>query len=179
MTSSSNVSPAARQSLGLKRGAQRHHLVWIDVSQRRPADHPGHAGAHERKPRRPTDQHNALHLGNRDAGIGQHVGGDVERAPDGLGNHRLELGARQRMERGRACEFQAPRRLVALGELFLHLARQRQRGLDRGFIDLVGDAVVLAFRQHAFGDGAVEIVAAKGCVAAGRQNLEHTFLKPQ
>ncbi len=104
---------------------------------------------------------------------------DAERALDkGIG-HCVELGLRQRMERRRARDLQPARSLVTIGELFLHVTRQRQCRLDRGLVDLVGKAIALAFRQHALGNGAVQVVAAQGRVAAGRQHLEHALLQPQ
>ena len=83
------------------------------------------------------------------------------------------------MERRHARDLEPARRLVAIGELLLHLAAERQRGLHGGLVDLIAESVLLALAQQALGDGAVEIVAAQRGVAAGRQHLEHALLQPQ
>ena len=83
------------------------------------------------------------------------------------------------MERRHARDLEAARRLVAIGELLLHLAGKRQGGLHGGLVDLVGKAVLLALAQHALGDGAVEVVTAQRGVAAGRQHLEDALLQAQ
>ena len=78
-----------------------------------------------------------------------------------------------------AQKLQPARRLVAVGQLLLHVTGERQGCLDRRLVDLVVEPVLLALGQHALGDGAVEIVAAQRGVAAGRQHLEHALLQPQ
>ena len=83
------------------------------------------------------------------------------------------------MERRHAVQLEPARRLVAVGQLLLHVPRERERVLHRALVDRVGQAVGLALGQHALGDGAVEIVAAQRRVAAGREHLEHALLQPQ
>ena len=107
------------------------------------------------------------------------MAGDVDGAFDVARDHRLEFGARQRMKGRHARKLQPARRLIAIGQLLLHVAGKRQGGLDRRLVDLIVQPVLLALGQHALGDGAIEIVAAERGIAAGRQDLEHALLQPQ
>ena len=113
------------------------------------------------------------------AGIGQDVAGDIDRPPDGAGDHCIEFGPGQGVEGRLAGNLQPTRGLLTIRELFLHVAGQREGRLDGRLVDPIVEAVAFALGQQAFGNGPIEIVAAQRRIAAGRQHLKHPLLQPQ
>ena len=162
----------ASQQIGLHGGAERHHLIRIDVGQRRLAEQIGDRLADMRHPRRTANQHHALDVRRLQTGIAQRVARGVERLVDQMLGHAgkgigrdVEIdplpGRQARLQRGGGAG--------------------RQRFLDSTRLDRQ-QALVLRRQQRQIGllqrpaiQPVVEVIAAERGVAAGSQHLEHAL----
>ena len=78
------VPGAAREHVGLDRGAQRHHLIGIDVGQRLLPEQLLDEPAHQRHARRAADQDHARQVARLDAGVLQRArSGGAQRSSTG------------------------------------------------------------------------------------------------
>ena len=91
-SSSSQSSPGGAvtgQQVGLDRGAQRHHLVRVDVRVRAGLEELGDRAAHVRHARRAADHHHAVDVVDRHVGVAHGLADGVH----GLGDQVLrDLG---------------------------------------------------------------------------------------
>jgi hypothetical protein len=126
----------AGQHVGLHGGAQRDHLVRVEVGQRLLLEVLGHGALHLRHARGAADHHHALDVVHRQAGVAQRLARRAEGLGDQRPGHLGESVDLQRqvhlLARG---QLGMDRRLVVAGQHLLGLARLEQqaaRVLDAG-----------------------------------------------
>ena len=162
--------PVAGEHVRLHRGAERHHLVGIQIVERVAPEELADGALDLRHARRAADHHHALDLVHRQAGIAQRLAYRAERlvhqrlgdAAEGLGVER-DIDQLARGELCRDVSFRMKRqellRLAGLDQQQAHVPGRERRELR----------LLDAPAEHAL----VEVVAAEHRVAARRDDLEH------
>ena len=166
------ASLVASQQIGLRRRAQRNHLVRVEVGQRLLAEEIANCLLHLWHARRTADHHDALDVFRPQASIAQGLLDGLQR----LGNEGLRNAGKGRhiqldVDHFAIGQTQRNRRFGIVGEEFLGFATahhqatrilQRQR-LRSGLLD------------HPAIDAVVEIVSPQRRIAAGGHHLEHSL----
>ena len=178
------VGRAAREHVGLHRGAQRDHLVGIDVGQRRPPEQlrrrsgaPAACASRRRPGSRPTAA-----PGSTPASASARRTGAAQRASTGATSASISVAREPPRVRRAVVRRDVDRGIGPRRQRFLDGARRVQHCDVRGQVARIrasaSRARVGALRDAAaLGDRAIEVVAAQRRVAAGRLHLEHAVLE--
>ena len=120
--------PVAGQQVRLQRGAQRDHLIGIQVGQRRRAEHLAHGRADHGHARGPAHHHHAAHVGGTQLGIAQGAARAIQRAQhQGLGQRFELLPAEREVQLAAIRQGQAQTRIVGVGQRFTRRTRRHQQ----------------------------------------------------
>jgi hypothetical protein len=174
ITSSSSqlvAAAVARQQVGLDRRAQRHHLVGVEIIQRRLAEKLADGLLDVRHTRGTAHHHHPLDVAGGELGIAQGAPQRLQGALHQVLRHLVECGTAQHVvDHLAAGQHGGDAHLVMLGQLFLGDTRMRQQGADIRRRQS-GETVLL--QQPAI-DAAVKIVAAqREIAAAARRHAAH------
>jgi len=165
----------AGQSVGLDGGTQSHHLVRVEVGQRRPPRIGRHRTPHRRHARRTAHQHDALHFAEVDPGITHDLAQYADRAFDQRPGRGVKRFAVDRHIERAAGQLDADTRPLLRGQRLFGRTRRGQNGL------LVARRVGYpsCLRQRPCRERTIEVVAAECRVAAGGDHLEHAACEAQ
>ncbi len=160
----------AGEDIGLHGGAERHHLVGVQVVERVALEEVGHRALDLRHARRTADHHHALHVVDGEPRIAQRLAHRTQ----GLLHQRLRdaaerLGIERDVDEFAGGELRRDLRLAVQRQVFLGLARAYQQEAHvarrkRRELGLLDDPA-----EHAL----VEIISAEHRVAARRHDLEY------
>ncbi|MDG5974048.1 NAD-specific glutamate dehydrogenase, partial [Hydrogenophaga taeniospiralis CCUG 15921] len=171
------IAAVARERIGLDGRAQRHHLVRIQIGQRRLAEELAHRAADHRHAGGTAHHHHALDVFFGDAGVAQDLAHRRHGAHGERGGAGFKLGQGDGLCQRASADLHAELHLILAGERLLAVARLRvQRGAFGRREVLRGHPLL---RQHPGSQRLVVVVAAQRRVAAGGHHLEHAARQAQ
>ena len=171
---------AGDQDVGLERGAERHHLVRVQLAMRRPAEQILDQAPHQRHARRSPDEHDFVDHLRRQSGVVQRLPAGADGPLDDRPGDRLELCPRHRPPPREA----GKRRDAADADLGPIVVGEGPLGQDRGPADDLHGLGVSGQVDPDLGEDQVhqppvDVVSTEVGVAVGREDLEDPLLDTQ